>query len=48
MKKRGYRALEEAFPLFAFLINKRKVIMALSNEALVREKSEPYEALDGA
>jgi len=46
MKKRAYRAIEEAFPLFAFLINKRKIIMALSNEALVQEKSKPYEALD--
>ncbi len=46
MKKRAYRAIEEAFPLFAFLINKRKIIMALSNEALVQEKSKSYDALD--
>lgn len=46
MKKYAYRAFEEAIPLLAFLRNKRKIMMELSDEAKVKEKSKPYEALN--
>jgi len=46
MKKYVYRAFEEAIPLFAFLRNKRKIMMDLSDEAKIQEKSKPYAALD--
>lgn len=46
MKQYAYRAFEEAFPIFAFLINKRRIMKAASNNALVAEKSQPYAALD--
>lgn len=46
MKKCVYRIIEETFPLFAFLRNKRKVIVPLLNGAIVQEKYKLYEGLD--
>ncbi|SDG10659.1 hypothetical protein SAMN05216571_104290 [Onishia taeanensis] len=46
MKQYACRAFEEALPLFAFLRNKRKIMIDVSDEALVAEKSAPYAALD--